>query len=292
MALVGNIFFSFSLGIGPVIKRKNFVNYAALQDVFAVVFAFVIICGFFQQIGLFQELPGLNVSDVVRPHSTLGTYLHYPIFVSMGSLIFLSLYSRTRETKFLLFFIIGSIATFLANSRYGVLEIVVGTALLGGFLLKNKTTVFIICALLVVVVSQNTELLLRLANDFTFDGIGNKDRISSWDKAISIISPYDILFGKHFGIFSNSNFDNATPFRVPESSLLLLLLNFGFIGTIIFIYILFSMYYFSKLMTLGLAFLAPSLFVQSVEMIPFIMLFCLAPLLHADEGPNTIRNEA
>ena len=98
---------------------------------------------------------------------------------------------------------------------------------------------------------------------------------------IDKISITDFILGNNFGIHSNSI--NLLPellkvnLVVTESSLLLLILNFGIIGGLYYFYIIGTLY--SKNFLLFLILIFPSLFYQSIETVPFILIICLAPLL-------------
>jgi len=171
------------------------------------------------------------------------------------------------------------VASFIASSRYGMLQVILGILMLN--VRKRLISFFLILTFCGALCLFDESIKERLLGAISIDSIGNNDRISTWIMMLEKISPKNIVLGEHFGIYSNSmNFlptFSSDKVYVTESSILLLILNFGVIGGIYYLYIIRSIY--GKNFILFLILIIPSIFYQSIETIPFILLICLAPIL-------------
>lgn len=257
------------------------INYTYLKNIIIFIYLYLIFFGVMQSNGyLLNYLPADN-SFLYRPSSVTSSYLHYPIIISVLSIIFLYIYINNLkgDKLFLILYLIGLAVSFIANSRYGMLQVILGVLMLNGR--KRLICIFLISTFIGALCSFDESIRERLLGAISIDSIGNNDRISTWIMMLEKISPKNIVLGEHFGIYSNSMnflpiFSNDKLY-VTESSILLLILNFGIIGGIYYLYIIRRIY--GKNLILFLILIIPSFFYQSIEIIPFILLICLAPIL-------------
>jgi len=257
------------------------LNYTYLKNIIICIYLYLILFAVLQSNGyLLIYLPADN-SFLYRPSSVTSSYLHYPIIISVLSIIFLYIYiNKAKGDKlFLILYLIGLVASFIASSRYGMLQVILGILMLN--VRKRLISFFLILTFCGALCLFDESIKERLLGAISIDSIGNNDRISTWIMMLEKISPKNIVLGEHFGIYSNSmNFlptFSSDKVYVTESSILLLILNFGVIGGIYYLYIIRSIY--GKNFILFLILIIPSIFYQSIETIPFILLICLAPIL-------------
>jgi hypothetical protein len=182
--------------------------------------------------------------------------------------------------------LVGFAVVFIANSRYGMLQVVIGLFLISS---RKKLFITLFAALIILYFFYKIDNYIteRLFSAFSIDSIGNNDRVNSWKNAVDQLSIFNIFLGDSFGLFSNSMniiSNSISAQRVTESSILLLALNFGIIGGVYFLYLISTVY--EKQTILFIILIFPTLFYQSIEVIPFILIICLAPVLIRMERSN------
>ena len=267
---------------------KNNLNYIYLKNITIVIFIILILFGTLQSNGLLLEYLPADNSFLNRPSSITSSYLHYPIVISTLSIIFLHIFinSKRSDYLYLVLYLVGFVVVFIANSRYGMLQVIIGLFLIRG---AKKLAIIFLITLIVLYTFYiiDSTILDRLFGSFSIDSIGNNDRVNSWNKAVDQISILNIFLGSSFGLFSNSTNIFSNPMNaqmITESSMLLLFLNFGIIGGIYYMYLISRV--FSKQTILFIILIFPTLFYQSIEVIPFILIICLAPVLIRMENGN------
>lgn len=266
---------------------KNNLDYVYLKNSVIIIFITLIFFGTLQSNGLLLEyLPADSFLN--RPSSITSSYLHYPILISTLSIIFLHIFTRSKSSDYiyLILYLVGFAVVFIANSRYGMLQVVIGLFLISS---RKKLFITLFAALIILYVFYKIDnsITERLFSAFSIDSIGNNDRVNSWKNAVDQLSIFNIFLGDSFGLFSNSMniFSNSiSAKRVTESSILLLALNFGIIGGVYFLYLISTVY--EKQTILFIILFFPTLFYQSIEVIPFILIICLAPVLIRMERSN------
>lgn len=266
-----------------------------------------------QQMGVEAELPGVSdyLDFSVRPPSVTGSYLHYPLVISLGSLIAVFWFAcgpsvvRALVSLPLLVFWAAS----LGRSGY---FIVVATCVievlrvLSVYLAEGRAhprelrlsiwpvaSIAAVCVALILVDQMLFEglFLERLISAADPESAGNDTRVSLWLESLDTYFDGPLLIGNLFGLVTNLSRNIVgvdTP--VVESSFLQQLLNVGLIGTIAYYGIFWRT--FREIADrhprwFGSAFIAAmlqTLVYQSIEVIPFITLVMLFPLFGAVVG--------
>lgn len=259
----------------------NKINYTLLKNIIISLFIFLILFGVMQSNGFILDYLPADNSFLKRPSSVTSSYLHYPIIISTISIVFLYIYVRNNAVNnlYLILFLIGLSVVFIAESRYGMLQIILGIFIL--LCKKRIWTFFLVSFLIATLCLLDNDIKERLLNAYSINSIGNNDRLNTWFLMLDKISILDFVLGRNFGIFSNSInlFPNLINVNVvvTESSLLLLILNFGIIGGLFCLYIIGKLY--TNNLLIFFILIIPSIFYQSIETIPYILIICLTPIL-------------
>lgn len=257
------------------------IDYTLLKNIIISIFIFLILFGVMQSNGLFLDYLPADNSFLKRPSSVTSSYLHYPIIISTISILFLYLYKNniSENIIYLILYLIGLCVVFIADSRYGMFQVILGIFVFRG---KGKILIFLlILSLISALCLLDINIQERLLNAYSINSIGNNERINTWFIMLDKILISDFVLGRNFGVYSNSI--NLLPellnvnLVVTESSLLLLILNFGIIGGLYYFYIIGRLY--RKDYLLFIILIIPSIFYQSIETVPFILIICLTPLL-------------
>ncbi len=264
----------------------NQVDVNFLYFIISCIFYLLIFVSFLQQVDYFyaQYFPGRTDGyEIVRPQSLTGSYLHYPIILSIMTILFLERFIRYFNYYSFLS-LIGFIACLYSQSRYAILSIItyITLKLIKIILIDKKIPLVLIIGigLIICLFLTDTIILNRVLSIFNLQGPGNEQRIISWTYSVYMLDWTSVFYSNDFGIYSNS-------FRsiynreiiVPESSLLYLILNFGLIGSMIYFYLIsFTIFQTRKYIAL-VSILTPSLFYQSIEVLPFIVLYCLLSII-------------
>ncbi|MBU3629313.1 O-antigen ligase [Polynucleobacter sp. AP-Reno-20A-A9] len=270
-----------------IINRNININLDILYSITIFNAILLIFVALLQQLNLnFIDMPGGTTPfEFIRPQSLTGSFLHYPLIISISSLIFLDKYLKCKKLIFCVAYFISFAAVIFSLSRSGMFITILGSLLLyfSNFriLIRNKVLNFLIIFSCIII--YNTEPIYdRLINATNIDSTGNDTRVSIWFGVLNKLQFSDLFIGSYFGLVSNSyrgNFDFG--YSVPESSVLLLILNIGFIGCIL-TYIFFGSNYTSlkskNAISCYIALITSTFFYQSIEVIPFIVFFTLFPI--------------
>jgi hypothetical protein len=138
--------------------------------------------------------------------------------------------------------------------------------------------------------SETLSLVDRLTSSIDPESDGNDIRYGIWTSALEKLSVVNLLAGSYFGLVTNSASESVRDlYGIVESSPLQQTLNIGLLGTLLFYFSLLELTKlagpsdrFSKMMIL--AALVQSLFYQSIEVIPFlVMLIAIVTISNAKE---------
>ncbi|MGV8844450.1 MAG: hypothetical protein ACOH2I_14790 [Pseudomonas sp.] len=241
-----------------------------------------------QQFGLI-DLPGATPLFYTfsilleRPSSLTGSYLHYPLVISLTGMILYALKGRVTLLSALCL-----ASPFLVFSRSGmifVMFVIVARILVAAYRNKFRKALYVYVAALMLITTfaliytNIYETILQVINSFGFSGLGNEGRFNAWARGLAIYSDTNLLLGEKFGEVTNlsSNLFDAKS-TVVESGLLQNLINFGLLGTIAFYGIFLNNLtkHDSKITKLFvIAFLFQNLFYQSHEVVPFVFVLLL-----------------
>jgi hypothetical protein len=259
--------------------------------------------GIAQQQGVFPlDLPGATYGfDNLRVPAMTGSYLHYPLFVSVVAALCGVDYLVSKRKMSALACLALTACIFSALSRSGMLIILAtfGFAFLREplrFLSRHARliTAGVLVGVAVVtlggangsgVMSVGAE---RVAGATNLQSDGNDGRTEAWDKAVSLALPVNVIAGSYFGLVTNSASDEIKEqYGIVESSLLQQILNIGVIGSIFYFGLLISLTKLvsreSKLSNCVWAALFQTLFYQSIEVIPFVFILMTLPVFDFTE---------
>lgn len=266
---------------------------SAVLMMMSISIVILVLVAILQQVGFFPELPGISwYGGVIRPSSLTGSMLHYPIIISIMSLVLLNAALCGWGRIYGVIAGIGILAVFVSFSRSGILIILVALAWLGARVI-NKRILLVLAGLAFVAVlgfliarSINDELadsyIGRVTEILDFKEAANEGRFGTWSQAIEIFSKGPILVSNETGEYTNAtaNFNMTQELFVGESTFFTLLLNFGVITAVIFYCGLIRMLVNLKLTILGtgilLAVIVQSFVYQSFEVLPFVFVVALA----------------
>ncbi len=253
---------------------------------------FTVLWAWGQQIGIVQiSEDSTFIAGFIRPSSITGSYLHYPLILVLTFFIFLQF--CTYKKIFILFAVITLAGLISSFSRSGILILVVG---LFFYVAKNKKIIhntisfgFVLAIIAACVYLFDLEffdnLYQRYLTASSLESEGNSERFESWTFAIKDFADGFILFGNKFGLYGNVSGNLlGSHYGVVESGVLELMLSLGLIGT--YYYFRLMYYAYTKIsknhLWLKSAYFGSALqvlFYQSIEVLPFIVLMALVPLL-------------
>jgi hypothetical protein len=244
------------------------------------------------RISLPVHLSGSDIASlggVVRPASTTGSYLHYPLILALGLFVSLQRQSldinRSRLQAVLLFG--GCLLSF---SRSAALLLGFGGA---WFYLssKNSRQGSTIARNLVFAGApcfyffSRSLVWQRLMSSVDPSGIGNVDRIGQWAQGLDAWTRSPVFLSTRTGEFTNisTNLVGARA-TVLESGTLQLLVNGGIVSAIAYYALLVAVYQAvdrsHRWLRCGVAgAIAQTIVYQSVEVLPFIFLVASFPLI-------------
>ncbi|UOE44312.1 O-antigen ligase family protein [Agromyces larvae] len=229
--------------------------------------------------------------DTARPSAMTGSFLHYPIALSLLSFILLGLHSTTRRRMHLVVACAGFLATIVSYSRSGMVITLVGLAI-GVVLaksLRSAIRVAIVLPVLAVVLALGLPVdtyLERFLSIFRSDGSGNPGRIAAWQRILDTWSSSPLVIGSHAGEYSNISSNLGALGRVgsPESGLLQVLISLGIAGVVAFYGLMLISVFASPSgapwFRAGLlGGIVQSFAYQSVEVLPFMAIYAITPLI-------------
>jgi O-Antigen ligase len=245
---------------------------------------------FAQQLGmpLFLEGTLINYQNgQLRPSSLTGSSLHYPLFITLLGAIVLQFGISAKKKIITALGIIFILAPFFAFSRSGILIVVASVFLIffsGSIKLFSRFKFLFACVILfLILVSSTSSIGNRVISILNFKEDGNSDRINSWQRGITLFLDSPILIGDKVGAVTNTTKNIAKiESTVVESSVLQQLVNFGIAGTVLFYAMI--LFLFSKidkkffiLRSFYLGSIFQTVFFQSIEVLPFIVLLLSFP---------------
>lgn len=246
----------------------------------------------------FRAFPGSDsgtFGTTLRPASLTGSFLHYPIALSLLAFALLGIYAQTRRSSYLIVGLLSFGGVAFSLSRSGLVLCVVGLAV--GFVLmrdlngKLKLIAVAVLGVLLLALAGPSDLLLtRMLSIFQVDGAGNAVRLGQWNHLLEEWVASPLVVGSQTGVYTNvtGNFSSVES-SVAESSVLQQLINFGLIGLVAFYAVMIGSVRacppeipWFRAGLIGA--LSQSFVYQSVEVLPFMVLFALMPLFATRYG--------
>lgn len=247
-----------------------------------------------QQAGLLLDvLPGSDMASLgglVRPSGLSGSFLHYPLFISLAFFVFAQLWSSHRRVVHGLLAVVFAVAVVASFSRSGAMILILGTA---AFAITSRGTsqrirflfAGIAAALALPLLMRDTVYAERIVSSVSLDGGGNAERVESWSRALQLWADSPMVIGGHTGMYTNitQNF-GAVSSGVVESGALQQLVSIGLVGTVLGYALMFATFAavdhrHAWLRAGALGAILETFVYQSVEVIPFMVPFLLLPLI-------------
>lgn len=285
-------FISFSFDF-KVVEKINF------NIIISIITFILILVAILQQYQIETSLPGITVFPDIRPSSLTGSYLHYPLIISLFFFYFMQCWFTNKKLRDLLFVILVSIAIIISYSRSGMMLILVGlifNLLFRKEILDKKIMRLILVlfiAFIFIVLNVDSLYVERLISTLQLNGLGNLQRFSLWTNGIEMWLNTNLIIGSYTGQVTNltSNISGAGTSTIVESGLIQQLLNFGALGTFLF-YMFFTFLYRSidkKYFWIKSGIFAAviqSFAYQSIEVYPFMFILALFPIIVRSEKIN------
>lgn len=273
------------IAVGPVVAALTYVlvGVAILQ----------------QYVGL-DQFPGsdrASLGGTVRPASLTGSYLHYPLAVAILLIILAGLYVRQRRRYLLVGATVATCAVLMSFSRSGMM-IVALTAAIGLLMLHTLSArlklvyLGVVIAVGVLTLAPSSPYVARAMSAIDPASAGNVTRIQRWGEALGMWLDSPLLFGRYTGAVTNVT-ENLLGIEslVVESGLLQQLVNFGLVGAVAFYGLMIACVRAvpraDTWVRAGLiACVIESFIYQSIEVLPFMALFGLVPVIFGavDDG--------
>ena len=275
--------------------RLKYIKSSNLLDPIMIITLVLVIVAFLQQLDII-DMPGDSLTEILRPSSITGSYLHYPIVMAILSIIFIQSASILRKKRYMLMSILCPISVFISFSRSGMM--IIGLSLVFWFIMylntlpyKKKISVLQIGILLsfillvIVIIEKNNFFISRFIGAFDTKSEGNDDRTAIWLNGINLLRYDSLLYGHYTGMYTNvtQNLIGVSSF-VLESGFLQQIVSFGLMGTLAFYAIIFGVFLSIEksciwLKSVVLASVMQSFVYQSTEVFPFIVLISLLPVI-------------
>ena len=230
-----------------------------------------------------------SFGTLARPAGLTGSYLHYPLVLSVLGIILFGAWLRTGRAIYLIgagTAIYGILASY-SRSGMMILAVTVILGVLLGRTLAVRIAAGVAVAYLVAItflLFGESPVLARALSSVDFDAAGNARRLDQWSAGLARWSESSLFFGNYTGLFSNvgRNFGGDS-LGVVESSLLQQMLNLGLIGAVATYWLLFataaSVSRSDTWVRAGLyACIFQTLIYQSIEVLPFVALLSIVPL--------------
>lgn len=245
------------------------------------------------QLAGIATLPG---QSMFRPPSTTGSYLHFPLLVTiLAGCLVQGAISLRRPLYFVaaLFCIVGLA---VSGSRSGAV-VLLGTigfySMMQFFRLSWRLRVrfllgwclcVTISALVIAALYNESDSLQRIAQFGSVQERGNISRLETWRWVMDHWLETQFVFGEYAGQVGNAvgNLSDSDQ-KVAESGVLQQLINFGVFGLVSFYMTLFAAYpSLSKnhlmLRSLYISAMIQTCFYQSTEVFPYMALLALLPI--------------
>ncbi|WP_454860206.1 O-antigen ligase family protein [Promicromonospora soli] len=241
---------------------------------------------------LLDVLPGSDLASLgglVRPSSLSGSFLHYPLFISLVFFVFVQLWSSRRRAIYGLLAAVFAVAVVVSFSRSGAMILIFGIA---GFAVTSRNAsqrvrflfAGISLAMILSLAMRDTIYATRIASSVDLEAGGNAGRITGWMNALELWADSPMIIGGYTGMYTNvtQNFGEASS-GVVESGILQQLISVGLIGAVLY-YALMT----ATIMAVDkrhawlragmLGAVLETFVYQSVEVVPFMIAFLLMPI--------------
>lgn len=287
------------------------------------------LCACLEQIGVFQ-FPGASRLWIIRrPASISGSMLHYPLLISMLGFVVLTWYQTCKDKRYALSAYFFLLAPFVALSRSGVF-ISAFSFVIYTFLMLFRNVKKVMQSLLVISLTffflyfvsfqsgENAKpsqtalgvteaISSRIFNATDVQASGNQGRVASWKFGWNKWLSTHLILGEETGHVTNSTqafFGENNLGKVTESGLLQQLINFGFLGTLLYYLMICFPYFFIEkehyyLKSVYISCIIQTLFYQSIEVLSFFCLLMFIPwfsksmkMLHERKKQNPIKSHA
>lgn len=277
----------------------------AFGPVLSAVSAALVAVAMLQQYFGYASLPGSDLASIggsVRPASLTGSFLHYPIALSILFFMITGLYLRERRRYLFFVAIVDAASIVLSYSRSGMMILALGI-LLAGMLApsvgRQLRAAFMIAfaGMAVLFFGSANPYLARSTSAFDPEAGGNAIRLAQWGKAIRMWIDSPMVIGRYTGMVTNvtSNVvDPGSASTVVESGLLQQLVNFGVVGVVSFYAIMIltvrAVPRADVWVRAGLvAAILESFIYQSIEVLPFMCLFAFAAVVFSASDDRAAR---
>lgn len=291
------VFFGTLLFLGSGVEYLWAPTRGIGTSIAAVVFMMVLVAVLQQFFGL-TTFPGTDLGTLrteARPSALTGSFLHYPIVLSLLSFVAIGIYAESRRRLLLLAGVVGISGVLVSYSRSGMVIVLIGLAV--GLMLFKNTRVYVralalvpVALVIILVAAPAGTYFDRFLSIFQSDGAGNTGRIDKWKLILDLWAQSPLFIGVHAGQFTNitSNLGSADAIS-PESGLLQVLVSFGLLGVV--------GYYGLMLLTVRataarpvwyraglIAAVLQSFVYQSVEVLPYMLAFALTPMIRTRDA--------
>lgn len=247
-----------------------------------------------QQTGLpLDTLPGSDIASLgglVRPSGLSGSFLHYPLFIALTFFVFAQLWSIHRRAIHGLLATVFAVAVVASLSRSGAMILILGVAALLITARSGKQLMRLIFATASILLALflgmgNSIYFSRIVSSVDLEAGGNSARVTSWLSALELWAESPIIIGGYTGMYTNitQNFGEASS-GVVESGLLQQLVSVGLVGAILYYALMVGAILavnnrHSWLRAGMVGALLETFVYQSVEVVPFMVLFLLMPVI-------------
>ena len=275
--------------------RPKYIKSSNLVDPIMIVTIVMVTVAFLQQLDII-DMPGDSITEILRPSSITGSYLHYPIVIAILSIIFIQSAILLKKKRYMFMSILCPISVYISFSRSSMM--IIGLSIVFWFIMylntlpyKKKILVLQIGILLsfiffgIVIMQKNNFFLSRFIGAFDIKSEGNDSRTEIWLNGINLLRFDTLFYGHYTGLYTNvtQNLTGVSTF-VLESGFLQQIVSFGLIGTLAFYAILFGVFLSIEksciwLKAVVLASIMQSFVYQSTEVFPFIVLISLLPII-------------
>ena len=256
--------------------------------------------GLCEQLRLFL-MPGSDpFSVIVRPSSLLGSMLHYPLVISVIAFCLLQWGVEKKKKNYFLSGLFFCFIPFTTLSRSGVLVVLL--SLIFYLSMRSclsyrrlfKYTIYVVCGVgffFCLALSLNNESVIgslfnRVLFASTIESGENSERVLAWSRGVNLWLDTNLFFGEYTGMVTRASGSvfRDVKFRGVESGALQLLLNFGFLGALLFYSLFIFLYrrihkehYFLK--AVFIAGLVQGLFHASIEVFSYMVCLGILPFI-------------
>lgn len=278
----------------------SFAPSRAAGPTIVIVTAVMVATALLQQFGNLALFPGTDFGTLrtaARPSAMTGSFLHYPIALALLSCLLFGMFSATRRVLYLAAGLGAALAVLVSYSRSGMLLLLVAFAcwvLLSRSLGRVVRAVVVVAALgvaLLIAVPVDT-YVERFLSIFNVEGAGNASRIEAWKTLFQLWFESPLLVGSHAGEYTNitSNLTASGAVASPESGLLQILVSLGALGVVAYYGLMLATAMAAPAQppwfrAVLFAAMVQSLVYQSIEVVPYMAIFAMTPMIAAATRP-------